>query len=185
VLVLGATGVTGKLAIQIAKMLGAGRVVAVGRNQEVLSTLHEFGADAIIQIDKPGQDLRESFAEQAGDRGYGVIVDYVWGRPTEALLDSMTRKEFANVGVESRLVQVGESAGSTIALPAAVLRSRALTILGTAGIPSRETLMDAFQQVMTRAAHGELRIDVEQASLEDVEDVWQRDSGGRRFVLIP
>jgi NADPH2:quinone reductase len=185
VLVLGATGVTGKLAIQIAKMLGAGRVVAAGRNEQALSTLHEFGADAIIQIDKLGQDLRESFAEQAGDTGYSVIVDYVWGRPTEALLDYMTRKEFANVDQEARLVQVGESAGSTISLPAAVLRSSALTILGPAGIPSRDILMDAFQEVMTRAARGELRIDIEQVSLEDVESAWQRDSGGRRFVLIP
>lgn len=185
VLVLGATGVTGKLAIQIAKMLGAGRVVAAGRNEQVLNTLHEFGADAIIPIDKLGQDLRESFAEQAGDTGYGVIIDYLWGRPTEALLDYMTRKEFANADQEARLVQVGESAGPTISLPAAVLRSSALTILGTAGIPSRDILLDAFQEVMTRAARGELRIDIEQVSLEDVESAWQRDSGGRRFVLIP
>lgn len=185
VLILGATGVTGKLAIQIAKMLGAERVVAAGRNERVLSTLHELGADAIIQIDKPGQDLRESFGDHAGDRGYGVIVDYIWGRPTEALLDSMTRKEFANVKSEARLIQAGESAGQTISLPAAVLRSSALTILGTAGIPPRDTLIDAFQQVMTRAARGELRIDVEQVSLENVENAWQRESRGRRFVLIP
>ncbi|MGE5206821.1 MAG: quinone oxidoreductase family protein [Chlamydiota bacterium] len=185
VLVLGATGVTGKLALQIAKILGAGRVVAAGRNQQVLSTLHELGADAIIQIDKPGPDLRESFAQQAGDRGYGVIVDYLWGRPTEALLDSMTRKEFANVKSEARLVQVGESAGPTISLQAAVLRSTPLTILGTAGIPPRDALMDAFQQVITRAARGQLRIDVEQVALEDVENAWQRYSRGRRLVLIP
>lgn len=185
VLVLGATGVTGKLAVQIAKLLGAGRVVAAGRNMQVLSTLHEFGADAIIQIDKPGQDLRESFAQQAGAMGYGVIVDYVWGRPTEALLDFMTRKEFANVKSETRLVQVGESAGQTISLHAAVLRSSALTILGTAGIPPRDILMDAFEQVVTRAARGELRVDVERVSLENVDNAWQRDSGGQRIVLIP
>lgn len=185
VLILGATGVTGKLAVQIAKMLGAGRVVAAGRNEQALSTLHEFGADAIIQIDQPGQDLSKSFAQQAGDLGYGVIVDYVWGRPTEALLDFMTRKEFANVKSEARLVQVGESAGQTISLQAAVLRSSALAILGTAGIPPRDTLIDAFQQVMARAARGELHIDVERVSLEDVENAWQRDSRGRRFVLIP
>jgi len=185
VLVLGATGVTGKLAVQIAKLLGAGRVVAAGRNMQVLSTLYEFGADAIIQIDKPGQDLRESFAQKAGDMGYCVIVDYVWGRPTEALLDYMTRKEFANVKSEARLVQVGESAGHTISLDAAVLRSTPLTILGTAGIPPRDILMDAFQQVTTRASRGELRIDVEQVSLEDVENAWQRDSRGWRFVFIP
>lgn len=185
VLVLGATGVTGKLAIQIAKLLGAGRVVAAGRNEQVLSTLHEFGADAVIRIDKPGQDLRESFAHEAGSTGYGVIVDYLWGRPTEALLDSMTRKEFAKFKSEARLVQVGESAGPTISLPAAVLRSNALTVLGTAGIPPRDLLMDAFQQVMTCASRGELRIDVEQVSLEDVENAWQCDACGRRLVLIP
>jgi hypothetical protein len=75
--------------------------------------------------DKPAQNLRESFAEQAGDGGYDVIVDCVWGRPTEALLDSMTRKEFANLNRDAGLVQVGESAGSTISLPAAVLRRSA------------------------------------------------------------
>ncbi len=185
VLVLGATGVTGKLAVQIAKLLGAGRVVAAGRNEQVLATLHEFGADAVIPIDKPDQDLKESFAREARDKGYGVIVDYLWGRPTEVLLDSMTRKEFANVESEARLVQVGESAGPTISLPAAVLRSCAVTILGTAGIPPRDVLTNAFQQVMTFAARGELRIDVEQVPLEDVEHTWQRDSRSRRLVLIP
>jgi NADPH:quinone reductase-like Zn-dependent oxidoreductase len=185
VLVVGATGVTGKLAVQIAKLLGAGRVVAAGRNEQVLSTLHEFGADAVIRIDKPGQDLRESFAREAGDTGYGVIVDYLWGRPTEALLDSMTRKEFADVKSEARLVQVGESAGPIISLPASVLRSSALTILGTAGLPPRDLLTDAFQQIVTHAVRGKLRIDVEQVPLDDVENAWQRDSRGRRLVLIP
>jgi len=185
VLILGATGVTGKLAVQIAKLLGAGRIVAAGRNQRVLSTLHEFGADATIRIDKPGQDLTETFAHEAGDSGFRVIIDYLWGSPTEALLAAITRKEFAVVNSESRLVQVGESAGATILLPAAVLRSTPLSILGTAGIPPRDILMDAFQQVTTRAARGELRVDVEQVPLDEVENAWQRDQHGRRIVLIP
>lgn len=185
VLILGATGVTGKLAVQIAKLLGAGRVVAAGRNERVLSTLHEFGADATIRIDKPSQDLRESFAHEAGDSGFGVIIDYLWGRPTKVLLEALTRKEFATVKSETRLIQVGESAGPTISLPAAVLRSTALIILGTAGIPARDILMDAFQQVMTRAARGELRIEVEQVSLSEVENAWQREPCGSRIVLIP
>lgn len=185
VLILGATGVTGKLALQIAKMLGAGRVVAAGRNERVLSTLHEFGADATIRIDKPGQDLRETFAHEAGKSGFSVIIDYLWGRPTEALLAAITSKEFAAVTSEIRLVQVGESAGATILLSAAVLRSTPLSILGTAGIPPRDILMDAFQQVMTRAARGELRVDVEQVPLKEVENAWQRDQNGRRIVLIP
>ncbi|MFZ0287266.1 MAG: zinc-binding alcohol dehydrogenase family protein [Terriglobales bacterium] len=185
VLILGATGVTGKLAVQIAKILGAGRVVAAGRNEKVLSTLHDLGADVIIRIDKPGHDLKAAFADAAGDSGFDVIIDYLWGRPTEALLAALTRKEFAAVKGEIRLVQVGESAGATIAVPAAVLRSTPLTIMGTAGIPSPDILMDALHQVMTRTAHGELHIDVEPVPLAQVERVWQRDGRGRRIVLIP
>lgn len=185
VLILGATGVTGKLAVQIAKLLGAGRVVAAGRNEQVLNTLHDFGADTVIHIEKPGQDLKEAFVHEAGDSGFDVIIDYLWGTPTEALLAAITRKEFAAVKSEIRLVQVGESAGATVSLPAAVLRSTPLSILGTAGIPSYEILMDAFQQVMTRAAQGTLRIDVEKVPLDQVESAWQREGHGRRIVLIP
>jgi NADPH:quinone reductase-like Zn-dependent oxidoreductase len=184
VLVLGATGVTGKLAVQIAKLLGAARVVAAGRNEQVLSTLLELGADAIIRIDT-GHDLKDAFASEAGGTGFDVIIDYLWGQSTEALLATLTRKEFAVVKSEIRLVQVGESGGATISLPAAVLRSTPLTIMGTAGIPSQQGLMDAFQQVLTRTARGELRVDVEQISLAEVENAWQRDGRGRRIVLIP
>jgi NADPH:quinone reductase-like Zn-dependent oxidoreductase len=185
VLILGATGVTGKLAVQIAKLLGAARVVAAGRNEQVLDTLHDFGADAIIRLGKPGQDLKEAFMQQAGDSGFDVIIDYVWGPPTEALLAAITRHEFVAVKSEIRLVQVGEGAGAAISLPAAVLRSAPLTIMGTAGIPSYEILMDAFQQVVTRTAGGELHIDVDQVPLAQVESAWQRDGRGRRIVLIP
>ncbi len=186
VLILGATGVTGKLAVQIAKLLGAGRVIAAGRNEKVLSTLPGLGADATIRLDKPGQDLKEAFTREAGDAGFHVIIDYLWGRPTEALLAAITREEFAAVTSETRLVQVGESAGPSISLPAAVLRSTPLTILGTAGIPSREILVDALQQVMARAARGELRVDTERVPLADIEDAWQRqDQHGRRLVVVP
>ena len=185
VLILGATGVTGKLAVQIAKLLGAGRVVAAGRNEGVLNTLHEVGADATIRIDKPGENLTEAFANEAVESGFSVIIDYLWGRPTEALLAALTRKDFVAVTSEIRLVQVGESAGPSISLPAAVLRSTPLTILGTAGIPPREILVDAVQQVTTRAARGELCIDVEKVLLDEVESAWKRDTHGRRIALIP
>jgi len=88
-------------------------------------------------------------------------------------------------GRETLLVEVGESAGPTISLPAAVLRSTALTILGTAGLAPGELLVDAFQKVMARAAKGELRIAVERAPLAKIEDVWQRDPRGQRIVVIP
>ena len=185
VLILGATGVIGKLTVQIAKLLGAGRVIAAGRNQRVLDALHGLGADVTVQLDKPDQELSEIFARELGG-GVQVIIDYLWGHPTEVLLAALTRREFAAITSETRLVQAGESAGPTISLPAAVLRSTALTILGTAGIPSRDVLTNAFDEVMARAARGELRIDTEAVPLRDIGDAWQRDvQSGRRIVVIP
>ena len=185
VLILGATGVTGQLAVQIAKLLGAKRVIGAGRNERALGKLRGLGADAMIQLNQPGDSLKDEFAREAGDAGFDVIIDYVWGRPTETLLAAITKPEFAMVTKETRLVQVGESAGATIALPAAVLRSTALTILGTAGIPPREVLADAMQQVMTRAARGELRIETNRIALADIESAWVRPESGRRIVVIP
>jgi len=86
VLILGAIGVTGKLAIQTAKLLGAGRVIAAGRNEQVLNTLHDLGADTTIRLDKPGQDLTEAFAREARDTGFDVIIDYLWGLPLKLSL---------------------------------------------------------------------------------------------------
>jgi NADPH2:quinone reductase len=185
VLILGATGVTGKLAVRIAKLLGAGRVVAAGRNRQVLSTLHQFGADAVIQLDAPAKELGEAFVREAGDSGFQVVIDYVWGPPIEAFLAAITKKEFAVIRSEVRLVQVGESAGPTVSLAAAALRSTALTILGTAGIPPRDVLTEALQQVMAHAARGDLRIETEPVPLVDIENAWQRDQQGHRLVVTP
>jgi NADPH:quinone reductase-like Zn-dependent oxidoreductase len=185
VLILGATGVTGTLAVQIAKLLGAGRVIGAGRNPEALEKLRELGADATIQLDQPDEELKKAFTHEAGDAGFNVIIDYVWGRPTEVLLAAITRSEFAPVNPETRLLQVGESAGPTISLPAAVLRSTALTILGTAGMPPREVLVAAMQQVLAWGAAGTIRVETEKISLADIEKGWLRTERSRRLVVIP
>jgi NADPH2:quinone reductase len=186
VLILGATGVTGKLAAQIAKRLGAGRVIASGRNPQALEKLRDFGADSTIQLNQPDDGLKRAFAQEAGEAGFDVVIDYVWGRPTEVLLSAITRPEFAVASSETRLVQVGESAGPTIAFPAAVLRSTALTILGTAGIPSPDVLVAAMHQVLDWAAKGALQIETEAVPLAEIEQVWQRpETAGRRLVVIP
>jgi NADPH:quinone reductase-like Zn-dependent oxidoreductase len=185
VLIQGATGVTGKLAVQIARQLGAGRVIATGRNLEALQILRDLGADATIQLNQPEDDLRKAFALEAGEAGFNVVIDYVWGRPTEILLSAITRPEFAVINSETRLVQVGESAAPAISLPAAVLRSTALTITGTAGIPSRDILVAAMHHVLDAAAKRTLQIETESVPLADIEQAWQRAERGRRLVVIP
>jgi len=186
VLVLGATGVTGRLAVRLAKLLGAGRVVAAGRNPKSLEALREIGADATIQLATTPEQLQESFVREAGESGFQVVLDYLWGAPTEVFLQAITRREFSMMGAEIRLVQAGESAGAAISLAAAALRSTALTILGTAGIPGIEVLKNAFEQVMTYAANGKLRMETEGVPLADIEKEWERSRpAGRRIVIHP
>ncbi len=185
VLILGATGVTGKLAIRIARLLGAGRIVAAGRNQKVLKTLHTLGANATVSLDVPDKDLVEQFAREAGQSGFQVVIDYVWGRPAEAFLTATTRKEFAAIQSETRFVQVGDGAGPTISLTAAALRSSALTIMGTGGIPPRDLLVTALQDVMAHAASGELQVDTERVPLAEIETAWEGEPRGRRLVIGP
>lgn len=118
VLILGATGVIGKLTVRVAKLLGAGRVIAAGRNEAVLSTLHDLGADATFKLNRSDLELTEVFARELGG-GLHVIIDYLWGRPTEALLAAITRREFAAITSEMRPVQVGESAEQLFRFPPA------------------------------------------------------------------
>jgi len=188
VLILGATGVTGKLAIQMAKLLGAGRVIAAGRNEQVLNTLHDLGADTTIHLGNPDQDLTEAFVREAGDSGFDVIIDYLWGPTTEALLAAIARRDLKSASSRVRLVEVGESAGPTVSLAAAVLRSSRLEILGTGSgnaAASRETWIEAVRQLLSNVACGALRIDTERVPLDEVENAWQREQQGRRAVIIP
>jgi NADPH2:quinone reductase len=188
VLILGATGVTGKLAIQTAKLLGARSVVAAGRNPQILSSLPDLGADATISLDQSQHALTERFAQAAGEKGFDVVIDYVWGTPTEAFLAAITRKDMRPSAGRTRLVQVGESAGPTISLPAAALRSSRLEILGAgsgSAPASPEVWMEAIQQLLERVAQGSLRIDTERVPLADIESAWNREQHGRRLVVIP
>jgi len=186
VLVLGATGVAGQLAVQIAKHLGASRVIAAGRNQDVLSGLRQLGADSVISLAVPDEELEAAFAQEGRNGGFGIVLDYLWGHPTEILLAAMTRKGFPTQRSGTRLIQIGESAGPVISLPAQALRSSGVMIAGSGGIPNMELLSSAFQQLLGLAARSKIHIDVETVPLHDIEAAWTRaDLHGRRLVIVP
>ncbi len=187
VLILGATGVAGKLAVQIARHLGAGRVVAAGRNERVLETLPDLGADATVSLDRLDEELKAAFIAQDERNHFDVILDYLWGHPTEVLLDALTGHDVSAESARTRLVQIGDIAGPTISLPAAALRSSGLEIYGSGGggIPY-QAIFEAFPEMWALAAEGKLRIDTERVALTDVENAWQRkDPQGRRLVIVP
>lgn len=187
VLVLGATGVTGRLAVQSAKLQGAGRVVAAGRDPASLARLAELGADATVRIDDPTTDLADALAEATGDAGVDVVIDYLWGAPTEAFVRSVIRGDLSPADGAVRLVQVGEMAGAEIRLPAAALRSSGLEIigLGTGTLPDPKVLGTAFERVIAAASSGDLSIDTEAVPLSDVTEAWDRNGRGTRLVLVP
>jgi NADPH:quinone reductase-like Zn-dependent oxidoreductase len=186
VLILGATGVAGQLAIQIAKHLGAARVVAAGRNEDILAELPELGADATIRLGLADVDVAEAFSQAGGAAGFDVVLDFLWGHPTEVFLAAVTRRGFPSAQSGTRLVQIGESAGSVISLSAMALRSAAITITGSGVMPPLSVLSNAFEQLMNLAARGQLHIKVEPVQLADIEHAWTRtDVHGRRLVMIP
>src|SRR6185369_6801998 len=92
VLINGATGVSGKLAVQIAKLLGAGRVISTGRNQKSMQQVKDLGADAVIDLKGSDEQIAAAFKQEAG-AGYDVILDFLWGHPTEILIQTLTPGE--------------------------------------------------------------------------------------------
>jgi NADPH:quinone reductase-like Zn-dependent oxidoreductase len=187
VLILGATGVAGQLAVQIAKHLGAGQVVAAGRNADVLRHLLARGADAAISLDQPDDTLSAAFARAADQQPFDIILDYVWGHAAEVLLGALTGNDLLAEPHRMRYVQIGNMAGPTIALPAEALRSSGLELYGGGGgsIP-RRAIFEAVPRIMALAASGELRVETERVPLSSVESAWQRrETQGRRIVIVP
>jgi NADPH:quinone reductase-like Zn-dependent oxidoreductase len=180
VMILGATGVAGQLAIQVARHLGAKRVIAAGRNVEAIAAAD---VDAIIALGQPEDAVRDAFAAEAA-AGVDVVIDYLWGRPTELLLEALARGFKASATHATRLIEVGESAGKTISLPGATLRSVDLTLLGSGfGAARLDAILAAIPTLFSLAATGKLKIDVEPVPLADVEAAWTRVDKGRRIVF--
>lgn len=184
VLVQGATGVAGRLAVKVAGLLGAGRIVATGRDDDQLREVRAIGADTVINTAVPDDELAQAFADAKGE-GYDIVVDYLWGRPTEILLRSLVPDSFA-FPKPTRVIQVGESAGSTLTVAAESLRTSGVEIYGAAKGLGPQTMGEVYGQIVTWARSGELTFDVEKVPLSDIETAWQRtDLRGRRLVVVP
>jgi NADPH:quinone reductase-like Zn-dependent oxidoreductase len=180
VLILGATGVAGQLAIQVARYLGAAYIVAAGRNLDALASEK---LDAVVSLSQLDDAIRDAFIAET-KKGIDVIIDYLWGRPTELLLEALAKSFDADSARQTRLVEVGESAGKTISLPGATLRSIDLKILGSGfGSVPLQGVLDAIPNLFTLAATGAIKVAVEPVPLAQVESAWNRKESGKRIVL--
>lgn len=178
VLVLGASGPLGQIAVQAARVLGAGRVIAAARTAEGLERARELGAHETVQIGAV-DDLAEAFRE-AGGGGVDVIVDPLWGEPATAAIDA------ANRG--ARLVQIGQSAGAEATIASASVRGKSLSILGhfNGAVPA-DIRAAAFGRMAALGAAGALTVDHERVPLDQVTEAWSRQAEHphRKLVVIP
>jgi NADPH:quinone reductase-like Zn-dependent oxidoreductase len=180
VLVLGATGSSGQLAVRIAKLFGAGKIVAAGRDSGRLEALRGLGATAVVQLGTEGTADRLAQAAVEVD----VVIDYVWGAPAaEALVTVLTHRE--DRGKLLTWIEIGSVAGPTAEIPSAALRSARLQIVGSGqgSVGTREYLgeLPALAEAITG---GTLRIDARPVPLSEVERAWA-DGGADRVVLTP
>jgi NADPH2:quinone reductase len=186
VLINGATGFAGKLAVQVAKLLGAGRIIGTGRDEAALQSLRDLGADAVVDLKQSDETIAAAFQKEAGETGYHIILDFLWGHPTELLIRSLVPYELGFAKHPVRLAQIGEMAGSTVSLSADALRTSGLEIFGAGGGVTPEAIAEGTQQVWDWLKAGKLHADIEQVPLKDVENSWQRtDLHGKRIVIVP
>jgi NADPH:quinone reductase-like Zn-dependent oxidoreductase len=185
VLILGATGVAGQMAVQIAKRLGARRVVAGGRNPQVLERLSELGADAVISLNLEPEALVAQFRQELAKDHIDVVLDYVWGKPAEKLMEAIAGKGMRHAS-RVRYIQIGAPAGPTISLAAATLRSSGLELLGSGfGSASLEKIFQAVAEFLREAAKQPFQIKTRTAPLSEVEALWNAAEHGVRLVFQP
>ncbi|MFZ0961700.1 MAG: zinc-binding alcohol dehydrogenase family protein [Terriglobia bacterium] len=186
VLILGATGVAGQLAVQIAKRLGARRVIAVGRNPQALEKLKELGADRTLSLDQEHEGLVSAFRREFAEAGVDVILDYLWGQPAESVLEAISQRGLRIATSRVRFVQIGGSAGPTISLPAANLRSSGLELLGSGfGSASLDQIWRALAEFFQAAGQQPFQFNPQAAPLRNVEALWNRPEQGARLVFQP
>ncbi|RHA40710.1 quinone oxidoreductase family protein [Cellulomonas rhizosphaerae] len=182
VLVLGATGNAGQLAVQIARHLGASRVIGAGRDAQHLELVDALGADEVVSLD--GDDAGDRLGRAAGD--VDVVVDYLWGRPTEQAMKAvlMARTDRSR---PLAWVQVGSMAGPEIALPSFLLRAANLSVLGSGqGSVTTAGIVAELPALAALVASGVLTVDALAVPLADVEHAWTRPvRPGQRLVLVP
>jgi NADPH:quinone reductase-like Zn-dependent oxidoreductase len=186
VLILGATGVAGQLAVQIAKRFGARRVIAAGRNPEALEKLKSLGADEVISLEQEPEPLVSAFRTEYTGAGVDIVLDYLWGKPAEAAFAAISHKGLDRAASRIRFIQIGSSAGKDISLSAATLRSSGLELLGSGfGSASFDQIRQAIMEFFLEAAKAPFLFHTQTAPLRAAEALWNQAEQSARLVFQP
>ena len=182
VLVNGATGTAGRLAVQIAKYMGAKKVVATGRNSEALRALSVLGADVTIALGDTGEAFEDALKEQFAGDGIDVVLDYIWGPSAERVIAAGAKA--GRDAVPIRFVHIGSVSAPNITLPSAALRSSAITLMGSGiGSISMDRFVRSIEELMHATVPGGFEIATRTFPLSEVEQVWARANSMPRTVF--
>ena len=184
VLVMGATGSAGRMAVQIAKHLGAAHVVGAGRDQVLLDALPGLGADATVSLEGDAEQVARRLGEMASE--VDVVIDYLWGAPTEAAVTALLTAR-TDRGRAMTWLQVGSAAGPTAALPSVPFRSANFRVLGSGqgSVPTTGILAE-LPELATQIVRGVFVVNPVTVPLAGVERAWTTPTvPGERVVIVP
>lgn len=185
ILINGATGVTGKVATQIAKLHGASKIIVTGRNPDSLNELRGLGADETVSLKQDDDAFIRQLTTIQNATPIDIVLDYTWGHPVELILSALGSSAIHPV----KVIAIGQMAEATITMPSGFLRSHPIEILGS-GIGSMTSdqvenyMTNVLPSVLHLAAEGKIKINLENVSLKDVEEAWQKKyPSGVRVVV--
>ena len=188
VLINGATGFTGQMAVQIAKYYGAKKIIVTGRNEKTLQSLLELGADEIISLKQDDESFISQLKKIHQNTPIDIVLDYLWGHSAELILSIL--KGNGNFTNKTRYVSIGSMSGDTIQLSAQILRSADLQLSGSGlGSWTKEEVKLLFSEILPEmfllAAQNKLKVNIEKVNLIDIEQKWNTEvPDGKRLVVI-
>jgi len=188
VLINGATGFTGSLAVQLAKHYGAKNIIVTGRNEEALESLKQLGASHVIPLQQDDENFIAQLKGIHNSTPIDVVIDYLWGHSAELILSTL--KGDGSFSHRTRYVTIGAMTGDKIELSSAILRGTDLQLSGS-GLGSwtkhevKQLLTDILPEMFQLAADKKLLVETTNIPLKDIENAWDVDvPGGKRLVVI-
>ncbi|TDP02975.1 zinc-binding alcohol dehydrogenase family protein [Flavobacterium sp. 245] len=188
VLINGATGFTGQMAIQIAKHYGAKKIIVTGRNDKTLQSLLELGADEIVSLKQDDESLVAQLKEIHQNTPIDIVLDYLWGHSAELIFSVL--KGNGNFTHKTRYVSIGAMSGDLIQLSAQILRSVDLQLSGSGlGSWTRDEVKLLFSEILPEmfllASQNKLKVNIEKVNLVDIEKMWNAEvTDGKRLVVV-
>lgn len=175
ILILGASGVLGTIAVQVARLLGAGRVIAAARDERGLARAKELGADVTVDL-KQTDGLIDRIKE-ASHGQLNVVIDPIWGAPGVAAMEAMS--------AFGRYVQLGASAGQEAVVKSGVVRGRYLSVLGyNSFVVPWEEQAAAYRKLVDYVVAGQLKVEFEVLPLEAAPEAWKQQAASPHHKLV-